>query len=434
MNRYNVLTIFPKMFESPFSFGVVSKAAEKGILEINTIDIRNYAYDKHRKTDDCQFGGGHGLVMKAEPVVEAVRDLKNKQPNTRVIMLDPKGKAFNQKEAERLCAYDNLTFICGRYEGVDERIYDLVVDESISLGDFILTGGELAAMVIIDAVARLIPGVLGDENSSIEDSYSTGLLEYPHYTRPAEYEGLKVPDVLLNGHHAEIDRWRREQSLKITFERRPELLDKALLNDQDKAFLRKLTLDKIKAKRLYIALLHYPMRDKEKDVVATSITNMDLHDISRSCTTYGVRKYFVVSPLTVQREIASRVLNHWLEGYGATYNVNRKEAFMGTALKESLVEVLEEIERLEGQRPRIVATTARADRANISYSQLAKASLDEPCLLMFGTGWGFTEDVFAVADNVLQPIDGTGEFNHLSVRSAVAIILDRLNRNSGGLL
>ncbi|GAB1536586.1 tRNA (guanosine(37)-N1)-methyltransferase TrmD [Geovibrio sp. ADMFC3] len=434
MKRYNILTIFPEMAKAPFSFGVISKAAEKGILEINAFDIREHAYDKHRKTDDCQFGGGHGLVMKAEPVVESVRALKKNDPSTRVIMLDPRGRRFNQKEAERLLEYESLTFICGRYEGADERIYDLVVDESLSLGDFILTGGEFAAMTVIDSVARLIPGVLGDENSSVEDSYSTGLLEYPHYTRPSEYEGLSVPEVLMNGNHAEIDRWRREQSLKITFERRPDLLQEAPLNDQDRAFLRKLTLDKIKSRRLYVALLHYPMKDKEKDVVATSITNMDLHDISRSCTTYGVRKYFVVTPLSAQREIASRVIDHWLEGYGATYNANRKQAFMGTALKESLMEVLEEIERVEGQRPRIVATTARTDRANISYPQLAQASLDEPCLLMFGTGWGFTEDIFRMADNILQPIDGTGEFNHLSVRSAVAIILDRLNRNSGGLL
>ncbi|MCD8493515.1 MAG: tRNA (guanosine(37)-N1)-methyltransferase TrmD [Geovibrio sp.] len=296
MKRYNILTIFPKMFESALAFGVVSKAADKGILEINPVDIRECAYDKHRSTDDCQYGGGHGLVMKAEPVVESVRAVKAKDPSTRVIMLDPRGRTFDQKEAERLLEYDSLTFICGRYEGVDERIYDLVADESLSLGDFILTGGELAAITIIDAVARLIPGVLGDENSPVEDSYSTGLLEYPHYTRPAEYEGLSVPEVLMNGNHAEIDRWRREQSLKLTFDRRPELLRKAPLNDHDRAFLRKLTLDKIKSRRLYVALLHYPMKDKEKDVVATSITNMDLHDISRSCTTYGVRKILCSHP------------------------------------------------------------------------------------------------------------------------------------------
>jgi tRNA (guanine37-N1)-methyltransferase len=419
------------MFETPFAQGVVAKAIDKGILELNPINIRDCAYDKHRTTDDCQYGGGHGLVMKAEPVVESVRRVKENDPSTRVIMLDPRGKTFTQKEAERLYEYESLTFICGRYEGVDERIFDLVVDESLSLGDFILTGGELAAMTIIDSIARLIPGVLGDEKCPVDDSFSTGLLEFPHYTRPAEYEGLSVPDVLMNGHHGEIDKWRREQSLKLTFERRPELLLKASLNDQDRAFLRKLTLDKIKSRRLYVALLHYPMKDKEKDVVATSITNMDLHDISRSCTTYGVRKYFVVTPLPAQREIASRVIDHWLEGYGAVYNANRKQAFMGTALKDSLVEVIEEIERIEGQRPRIVATTARTDRANISYPQLAQASLEQPCLLMFGTGWGFTEDVFRMADNILQPIDGTGEFNHLSVRSAVAIILDRLNRNGG---
>jgi tRNA (guanine37-N1)-methyltransferase len=430
VKTYNILTIFPKMFESPFSLGVVSKGIEKELLAVNPVDIRECAFDKHRTTDDYQYGGGHGLVMKVEPIFESVKTLKGKDPDTRIIMMDPRGKKFTQADAERLLEYDSLTFLCGRYEGVDERVYDLVVDESISLGDFILTGGELAAMTIIDSVARLIPGVLGDENSPVEESHSEeGLLEYPHYTRPYEYEGLTVPDILTNGHHAEIDRWRRERSLQLTAERRPDMLAKAPLKDQDRAFLRKLQLDKRASARLYVALLHYPMKDKEKDVVATSITNMDLHDISRSCTTFGVKKYFVVTPLKAQREIASRVIDHWLEGYGATYNANRKEAFMGTELMESLSEVIEAIEQAEGAKPRIIATTARSDRANLSYAQLAEASLNEPCLLMFGTGWGFTEDIFKLADNILQPIDGAGFFNHLSVRSAVAIILDRLNRN-----
>ncbi|WP_022852055.1 tRNA (guanosine(37)-N1)-methyltransferase TrmD [Limisalsivibrio acetivorans] len=435
MKKFNVLTIFPKMIEDHFSLGVVSKAAEKGILSINAVDVREYTTDKHRKTDEYQYGGSQGLVMKAEPIVEAVRDIKKKEPSTRVIVMDPRGKPFSQREAERLLEYDSLTFICGRYEGIDERVYELVADECISMGDFVLTGGELGAMTVLDSVARLIPGVLGDENSPIEESFSEGLLEYPHYTRPYEYEGLTVPEVLTNGHHAEIDKWRRTRSLQTTAERRPDLLAKAELNDQDKSILRDLGLDKTRRRRLYVALLHYPMRDKEKDVVATSITNMDLHDISRSCTTFGVKKYFVVTPLEAQRKIAERVMEHWLKGYGATYNVNRKEAFEGTELRESLMETIEEIERAEGRKPRIIATTARTDRADITYPELAEASLSEPHLLIFGTGWGFTDDVFDMADHILEPIDGAGDFNHLSVRSAVAIILDRLNRyTTGGLL
>jgi len=412
------------MFRDPFSLGVLSKAADSGFFQINPVNIRDYTTDKHKTTDDYQYGGGQGLVMKVEPIHRAVKDIKQKQGGTRVILMDPRGKRFTQEDAERLKEYDSLTFVCGRYEGVDERVVDLDVDESLSLGDFVLTGGEFASMVMIDSIARLLPGVLGDENSPLEESHQSGLLEHPHYSRPAEYEGLKVPEILFSGHHAQIESWRREQSLKKTFENRKDMLATAELSDDDKKYLDTLC----RKKRIYVALLHYPMKDKEKENVATSITNMDLHDISRSCTTYNVKKYFVVTPLAAQREIASRVIKHWLEGFGATYNVNRKQAFGGTHLKEGLLDVIADIEKEEGERPVVIATTARDSRANIDFDEMSALSEDKPCLIIFGTGWGFTEDVFKMSDRVLKPINGAGDFNHLSVRSAVAIILDRIYR------
>jgi tRNA (guanine37-N1)-methyltransferase len=422
VKRYNILTIFPDMFRDPFSLGVLSKAMESGFFHVNPVNIRDYATDKHSTTDDYQYGGGQGLLMKVEPIHRAVQDIRQKQGGTRVILMDPRGKRFTQADAERLKEYDSLTFICGRYEGVDERVIDLVVDESLSLGDFVLTGGEFAAMVMVDAVARLLPGVLGDENSPLEESHQSGLLEHPHYTRPAEYEGMAVPDVLLSGHHGEIDKWRRRKSLELTLNNRPDMIKSAELTAEDKKFLDTLR----RKKRIYVALLHYPMKDKEKENVATSITNMDLHDISRSCTTYNVKKYYVVTPLEAQREIASRVIKHWLEGYGATYNVNRKQAFGGTHLVEGLLDVIADIEKNEGERPVVVATTARDSRANIDFDEMSALSEEKPCLIIFGTGWGFTEDVFKMSDRVLKPIKGAGDFNHLSVRSAVAIILDRI--------
>jgi len=422
VKTYNILTIFPDMFKDPFSLGVLSKAIETGFFDVNPVDVREYTTDKHSTTDDYQYGGGQGLVMKVEPIHRAVQDIKEKQGDTRVILMDPRGKRFTQEDAERLKEYDSLTFVCGRYEGVDERVVDLVVDESLSLGDFVLTGGEFASMVMIDSVARLLPGVLGDENSPLEESHQSGLLEHPHYSRPAEYEGLKVPDVLLSGHHGEIEKWRRQRSLAITKTHRPDMLRRAELEPEDKEYLKTLG-----GKKLYVALMHYPMKDKEKINVATSITNMDLHDISRSCTTYDVKKYFVVTPLEAQRGIAQRVIDHWQKGYGATYNVNRKQAFGGTVLSDSLLEVLSEIEKEEGEKPVIIATTARESRANIDFKEVAELSGDKPCLIIFGTGWGFTEDIFKMSDRVLKPIEGAGNFNHLSVRSAVAIILDRIH-------
>ncbi|MGA1861903.1 tRNA (guanosine(37)-N1)-methyltransferase TrmD [Deferribacter thermophilus] len=421
MKIFNILTIFPDMFKSPFEYGVLSKGIENGLFKVNPINLRDFAEDKHKMTDDYQYGGGAGLVMKPEPIVKAARLLKNKE-NSHIILLDPRGKTFNQKKAEELLNYDSLTFICGRYEGVDERVRELVVDEEISLGDFIITGGEFVAMVIIDAVARLIPGVLGDETSNKEESFLEGLLEYPHYTRPYEFEGLKVPEVLISGHHQKINEWRLEKSIKITLQNRVDLIKKSALDN--------VVLSRIKKMRkLYVGLMHYPMYDKEKNIVATSITNMDLHDISRSCKTFGVKNYYVINPLPAQRDIANRVLKHWQEGYGAFYNENRKEAFGVTKVKESLIEVIDEIEKLEGEKPLLVGTTARKKDNTISFDKLKSLTFEKPILLLFGTGWGFSDDMLAVCDYVLERIEGFDEFNHLSVRSAVAIILDRLNIN-----
>lgn len=432
MKTYNIITIFPDMFNAPFNQGVVSKAVEKNILKINPINLRDYAEGKHRITDDYQYGGGVGLVMKPEPICQAVRSIQ-KNNKTHVILLDPKGKKFCQQEAERLSTYDNITFICGRYEGVDERVKELVVDEEFSIGDFILTGGELGAMVMIDSIARLIDGVLGDETSKDDESFTTKMLEYPHYTRPYEYEGLKVPDVLINGNHASIDKWRKEKSLELTKTRRPDLLDISLYDNE---MLKDLCSQKKKGKgkelKLCVALMHYPMKDKQSDIVATAITNLDLHDISRSCRTYGVDTYFVITPIEAQREVAGRVISHWINGYGAGYNPNRKEAFSRTVIKESLLQAIYDIEKRFKKKPIIVATTARPDRATITSASLGLIAEKDPVLLLFGTGWGFADEVFNIADYVLEPIEGASEFNHLSVRSAVAILLDRITEKLGG--
>ena len=427
MKTYNVLTIFPEMIDALFKQGVISKAIDKGIVSINSVNIRDYAEGRHLVTDDYQYGGGAGLVMKVEPIYEAVSALKEKS-DTFVVLLDPRGKKFDQKVAEHMASnYDNITFICGRYEGVDERVRELVVDMELSLGDFILTGGEFAAITVIDSIARLVPGVLGDEASADEESFTTGMLEYPHYTRPVEYKGLSVPEVLMNGNHSEIEKWRMEKAIEITRKNRPDLLNikeldietrKKICAEQKRGLSKKLKLN--------VALMHYPMKDKQGDTVATAITNLDLHDISRSCRTYSVENYYVVTPIAAQREIASKVINHWMDGFGSTYNPNRMEAFSHTMLMDSLSEAVLDIEKRHKKRPLIVATTARPDRATITAKHLGVISEEQPVLIIFGTGWGFADEVLETADYILEPIEGVGEFNHLSVRSAVAILLDRI--------
>lgn len=236
MIRFDILSLFPEMFDSPLNSSLLKKARERKIIEVNLIDIRTFAEDKHRMADDYPYGGGSGMVMKVEPVAKALDslDLPDGIP---IILMTPQGEPFSQEIAGELSSHSRLAVICGHYEGVDERIREHLATREISIGDYILTGGELPAMVLIDAVARLIPGVLGNEESARGDSFSGGVLEYPQYTRPPEFRGWRIPDVLLSGHHAEIEKWRRRESLKRTMRRRPDILEKADLDEADRQLL-----------------------------------------------------------------------------------------------------------------------------------------------------------------------------------------------------
>ncbi|AYE33091.1 tRNA (guanosine(37)-N1)-methyltransferase TrmD [Clostridium septicum] len=234
--KINILTLFPEMFEI-FNHSIIGKAKEKELIQINAINIRDFTLNKHKKVDDYPYGGGAGMVMAPQPLVDAIRFCK-KSSNSKVIFLGPKGKTFNQEIAGELSKEKDLTFICGHYEGIDERVYKHI-DMEISLGDFILTGGEMAAIPVIDSILRLVPGVLGKEESYIDESFSDGLLEYPQYTRPELFEGDRVPEVLLSGHHENIRKWRRLQSLIVTKKRRKDLYEKVKLTKEDIKMLNK---------------------------------------------------------------------------------------------------------------------------------------------------------------------------------------------------
>lgn len=242
--HFDILTLFPGMFAGVFEESIIKKARERGLVSIAIHNIRDYATGKHKVTDDYPYGGGGGMVMKPEPIFRAVESIlgleEGQRPQVPVILLSPRGRLFTQEVAWELSRHHRIVLICGHYEGVDERVRLYLANDEISIGDYVLTGGEIPAMVIVDAVSRLIPGVLGDPAAAFEDSYSQGLLEYPHYTRPADFRGYKVPEVLLSGNHAAIARWRRQQALLITWQRRPDLLKKARLTEEDKEFLRKL--------------------------------------------------------------------------------------------------------------------------------------------------------------------------------------------------
>jgi tRNA (guanine37-N1)-methyltransferase len=245
MVRFDVFTLFPEMFEGPFDASIIRRACEAGRVTLAVHNIRDYATDKHHMTDDTPYGGGGGMVMKPEPIWNAVEGVLGFDPASRsdappLILLTPQGRLFTQAVARELAAHERLLLICGRYEGVDERVRQYLATDEISVGDYVLTGGEVPAMVVVDTVVRLIPGVLGDPGATVDDSHASGLLEYPHYTRPALYRGYPVPEVLLSGHHAEVDRWRRREALRRTHERRPGLLAHADLSQADRDFLAQL--------------------------------------------------------------------------------------------------------------------------------------------------------------------------------------------------
>ena len=422
MPNFTIITIFPQMFDSPLGHSILKKAREKDLIKIAFVDPRSYTTDRHHTVDDTPYGGGQGMVMKAEPLVAAIEEAKIKALRARVVLLTPQGRVFNQETARRLSKEQEIVLICGRYEGIDERV-KAFVDEEISIGDYTLSGGEPAAIAVIDAVARLVPGVLGNEISVLDESFVNGLLEYPQYTRPEAVRGMKVPEVLLSGDHERIRRWRREQSLALTRERRPDLYVQATEGRNDERARARTT-----AAPVYVGLLHHPVYDKNGQVVTTAVTNMDIHDIARSGRTYGLRGFFVVTPVKALQRLALKIMDHWETGYGSRYNATRKEALALARICDSLDDAIIAIERETGEKPVLVATSARRSKKRASFATLRDMLHKEtrPFLILLGTGWGLTEAILLQSDYVLEAVEGHGDYNHLSVRSAAAIILDRL--------
>jgi len=412
--RFDIVTLFPEMFESFTNCSILKRAINKGLIEVHFHNPREFATDKHRTVDDYPYGGGGGMLLRVEPFWRAIKSVPG---NPYRILLSPQGRLFNQDVAKELVKRGHILLICGHYEGIDERITELV-DEEISIGDYVLTGGELPAMVLVDAVTRLIPGALGCEDSPKRDSFYDGILDFPHYTKPREFEGLKVPEVLLSGNHEEVERWRRREALRRTFQRRPELVDK-------------ISLRKYMEKGTYVGLVHYPVYNQHREVITTTVANLDIHDISRCCRTYGVKVFYIITPIEAQRETVKRIVRHWTEGVGSKLNPDRREALERVKVSPSVEETVRRIEEREKAEPIVIATSARPSSKMISFRDLKWRILleERPLLLLFGTGWGLTEEVKSWSDGLLEPIEWKGDYNHLSVRAAVAIILDRLFRS-----
>lgn len=412
--KYQILTIFPELFEPFTKQGLVARGLERGLLDVEFTQLRQFAINTHGQIDDTPYGGGSGMILRPEPAAAAIRTAQERLPNAKTILFTPRGQKLSTALVKEIVgSTEELILLAYRYEGVDQRIADSMIDYEVSLGDFILMGGELAAMALVEATARFVPGVLNNELSVVEESFSTNLLEYPQYTKPQEFEGQSVPEVLLSGNHQKIRSWRAERSVEDTLERRPDLLD---------------SLDALPHAELSVALIHYPVKDKTGSLITSSITNLDVHDIARSATTYGVDPYYIVHPTKALRRLAETICQHWESGFGATYNPNRSEALKHISVVTDFNDVLLDIEARTGKTPKIIATSAKPTGRNITFSQMrAKLALaTEPHLLILGTGWGLADEIMDRADYHLEPVNGHTEYNHLSVRAAAAIMFDRL--------
>ena len=389
------------------------------------VDPRDFTADRHRTVDDTPYGGGDGMVIKADVMAAALESLP---AGTHRVLLSPQGAPLTQDHLEVLRGKGGVALICGRYEGFDERIRG-EVDLEISLGDFVMCGGEVAAMAIMEGISRLVPGVLGNEGSVETESHRAGLLEYPQYTRPREFRGQEVPEVLLSGNHEQIRRWRRREMLARTRHRRPDLWARHELTKEDRELTNAAKASDSVAElaaRSHVALLHHPVHDRKGTVVTTAVTNLDLHDIARSSRSYGLAAYHVVTPLSSQQELVERILTHWRTGHGALANKRRAEALALIRVSSDLQEVRDALEQQYGRAPLTVVTSAVAREGQVSREHvLSQLEPDQPLLLLLGTGWGLTDEALAQADLMLRPFRGTPEYNHLSVRSAAAILLDR---------
>ena len=437
--HYTLVTLFPEWFESPLSSGLMARARTAGIVSFSFANPRDKAMDRHRSVDDRPYGGGPGMVLMLDPLVQTLRETPSVQSGRgRLVALTPAGRPFTQKLARELAQEEELTLICGRYEGFDARLFELLPVEPVCVGEAVLNGGEAAALAVIEATARLQPGFMGKDESGDEESFSHGLLEYPQYTRPENFEGLEVPSVLQGGNHAEIAAWRREQSLLATDRYRPDMLASAVLTQRDREFLRARGRFR-PGKNLYVALLHHPVRLKDRKVGTTSLTNFDIHDIARISRTYGISGFFVVTPLKDQLRLLATLLSHWTEGPGLSFNPDRAEALRLVRAEDSLENAVATLTTICGLPPLVIGTSARPvldkkhreRRPATTFDEVRSRLADRPVLLLLGTGHGIAPEVLERCDAVLPPLRWMDEYNHLPVRAAAAILLDRLLGDRG---
>lgn len=410
-----ILTAFPEFFSDFLSTSMIGRAVKSGTIQVDVVDLRSFGTGAYRQVDDYSFGGGGGMVLLPEVMDQALASLEREEGPGYVVYPSPQGDPLSQEIVETLAAQRHVLILCGHYEGLDERFTARRVDREISLGDFVLTGGEIPAMAIIDAMARLIPGVIGKESAVVEDSFYRGMLDHPHFTRPAEWQGEKVPEALLGGNAALIEEWRRNSAAERTLSRRSDLIARANI----RPYLNR---------GVYAALIHYPVLDRRGEKSTAAVTGLDLSDIARSCRTYGIDRFLVATPLSSQRELVKTVARHWTEGGGGRANPARKEAFSRLKTAASLFRAIEWITKREKEPPLIIGTSANKREGSFHWLEAKRKILREKkaVLFVFGTGSGLHDEVLEQCSLILQPLSGGAEdYNHLSVRTAAGVVFDR---------
>ncbi len=422
----SVLTLFPELYKPFFQASLIKRAQEKEIISCHVNNMLSYTQPKVR-VDDTTFGHNAGMLIKPEVIDQAIDASERDFGKAYKIILSPQGEILTQPRLqqlyERIKDQQHVMLIASRYEGLDDRVEQYYADELISVGNFVVMGGDIPAMLLLEGLLRFIPGVVGKEESVQLDSFSGAFVDYPEYTRPVEWKGMQVPEIVRSGNHAAIENWRRDQAVQRTVKKHFNWVRSVPTNQAEKQLIRKY----IPAH--YVALIHNDIDLKEGRVGYTSVTSIDIHDIARSSTTYGIQTFFIVTALTDQQKIVEKMLSFWVdEKVGGDYNNNRHQAVRTVRLLPELSDVIAAIEKKEGKMPLIIGTSARAsdEAKHITYfDQKFVWQHDRPILFLFGTGSGMSHEILEKCDYMLPPLQGFADFNHLSVRSAVAIILDK---------
>lgn len=425
-----ITTLFPELYEPFIHSSLVNKAVSQGLISVSTFNLFSLCAPKER-IDGPIVGHGSGMVLKPGVIQAAVEQIDQSSKSFK-IFFSPKGKKLDQHVLKTIyqriqnSGCSSLSLFPARYEGMDARVEEEYADEIISIGDYVLMGGDLPAMVFIEALLRLVPGVIGKQESVENDSFSGPFVDHPHYTLPVEWQGRKIPDVLRSGNHKAIDEWRHQRAVRDSIFQHFDWLRGYDIAERDK----KLVHDEIP--HHYAVLMHDQVLLPSPEGAVegtTSVTSLDIHDIARSAQTYGLHGYFIVTPLVDQQKIVQTLLDFWIDGSGVTYNPHRHRAVRATQCMASLDAVIEAITQKEGKAPVLIATSAQdsgTQSQKITYfDQTQVWSHGRPVLFIFGTGRGLGQSVINRVEYILLPLKGFSDFNHLSVRSAAAIIFDR---------